>query len=205
MNPILVKSRPSVDQSGSPVAATALIVGGVILSITFIPFTIAHGPTSYNLEHQVLGWDMHRWGFLMGTIPQLLVGGGLWSLRPLIAGERRFAFRALTVMCLAMFLFAAMNIGFRAIGPPFDLFLLAPASVIAALTAAHKQPGRAVLGLLAAAYCAALALVLIPLETSDTFGGYRIFGCIAFVGVGLLWATVGATILATELGERRAS
>ena len=134
---------------------------------------------------------MHRWGFLMGTLPQLLIGGGVWSLRPLIAGERRIAFRALTVMCLAMFLVATMNTGFRAIGPPFDLFLLAPASLIAALTAAHKQPGRAVLGLLAAAYCAALALVLIPLGTSDTFGGYRIFGCIAFAGVGLLWATLG--------------
>jgi len=193
-----------VDSSRSTAAATVMVVGGILASAVFVPFTIAHGPTSYNLEREVLGWDMHNWGFLMGTLPPLLVGAGLWSLRGLVAGERRTAFRALTVMCVAMLLFAAMNFAFRAIGPPFDLFLLAPAGVVAALTV-RKGPIRLVLGLLATAYCAALAMVLIPLETSDSFGGFRIFGVIAYAGVGVLWAAFGVTLLSTERPNRRAS
>lgn len=184
-------------------AATAMVVGGVVASVVFVPFTLAHGPTSYNLEVEVLGWDMHRWGFLVGTVPPLLVGAGLWSLRGRVAGERRAAIRALTVICVALFLFAAMNLAFRALGPPFDLFLLAPASVVAALTA-RKGPIRALLGLLAAAYCAALTLSLIPMESSDSFGGFRIFGSIAYAGVGVLWAALGVTLL-TERGDLRAS
>ncbi|RYV52802.1 hypothetical protein [Pengzhenrongella frigida] len=159
-----------------------------------MPFTLAHGPTSYNLEGEVLGWDMHRWGFLMGTVPPLLVGAGLWPLRVLVAGGRRAALRALSAICVAMFLFAAMNFAYRALGPPFDLLVLAPASVVAALTA-RKGPIRALLGLLAAAYCCALAMLLIPLETSDSFGGFRTFGVIAYAGVGVLWAALGVTLL----------
>ena len=187
-----------MENSRSTVAATALVVGGVIAGAAFAPFTIAHGPTSYNLEHEVLGWDMHNWGFLMGTIPPLLVGAGLWSLRTHIACGRRVAFRALTVMCVAMFLFAAMNLAFRAMGPPLDLFLLAPAGVVAALKTPRRGPIRVVLVLLATAYCAALAMVMIPLETSDGFGGFRIFGVIDYAGVGVLWAAFGATLLVTE-------
>jgi hypothetical protein len=187
-----------VDCSRSTVAATAVVVGGIIAGAAFAPFTIAHGPTSYNLEHEVLGWDMHNWGFLMGTIPPLLVGAGLWALRALVACGRRAAFRALTVMCVAMFLFAAMNLAFRAMGPPLDLFLLAPAGVVVALTTPRRGPIRVVLGLLATAYCAALAMVMIPLETSDGFGGFRIFGVISYAGVGVLWVAFGATLLVTQ-------
>lgn len=187
-----------MDNSRSTVAATAMVVGGIIAGAAFAPFTIAHGPTSYNLEHEVLGWDMHNWGFLMGTVPPLLVGAGLWSFRALVAGGRRSAFRALTVMCVAMFLFAAMNLAYRAMGPPLDLFLLAPTGVVAALTTPRRGPIRVVLGLLAIAYCAALAMVMIPLETSDSFGGFRIFGVIDYAGVGVLWAAFGATLLVTD-------
>lgn len=191
-----------MNRSRSTMAATAMVFGGVVASVAFVPFTLAHGATSTNLEGEVLGWDMHRWGFLMGTVPPLLVGAGLWPLRVLVVGERRSALRALSVVCVAMFLFAAMNFTFRALGPPLDLFLLAPASVVAALTA-RKGPIRALVGLLAGAYCAALAMSLIPLETSDSFGGFRIFGVIAYAGVGVLWATLGMALLVTERNDRR--
>ncbi|MEV6243712.1 hypothetical protein [Lentzea sp. NPDC051838] len=166
----------------------ALIVGGVVMAGTYVPFTLTHGPTSINIEHEILGWDMHDWGFLMGTVPYLLISAGLWRLRGLIAGARP----GLVVMCVVMVLFAAMNVPFRAIGPPFDLFLLAPASVIVAATTPLRGAARTVLIALAAAYCCATALTLIPLETSDGFGGYRIFGLIAYAGVGVLWALFGA-------------
>ena len=189
------RSTSAVSNPRTTAAATVMVVGGLIACGVFVPFTIAHGPTSYNLEREVLGWDMHSWGFLLGTIPPLLIGAGLWSLRALVAGERRAAFRALTVMSAAMFLFAAMNTVFRAIGPPFDLFLLAPAGVVASLTLRRMGPISVVLGLLATAYCAALAMALVPLETSDSFGGFRIFGFIGYAGVGVLWAAFGAALL----------
>jgi hypothetical protein len=183
-----------MDRSRST-AATAIFAGGVVAVVAFIPFTLAHGPTSYDLEREVLGWDMLQWGFLMGTIPELLVGAGLWRLRGLLAGDSRVAIRALTVMCIAMFLFAAMNVAVRAIGPPFDLFLLAPACLVAAKTTATRGALRGMLSVLAAAYCVALAIGLLPQETSDSFGGFRIFGLIAYAGVGALWAVLGARIL----------
>lgn len=184
-----------MDRLRPTAAATAIVVGGVVAAVTFLPFTLAHGPTSYNLEREVLGWDMHRWGWLMGTIPELLVAVGLWRLRELVAGERRATVGALGVMCAAMVLFAAMNGVLGAIGPPLDLLLLAPASVLAALTTPRRGPTRAMLVALAAAYCAALAVGVIPPETSDRFDGARVFGLIAFVGVGALWATFGAVLM----------
>lgn len=180
------------------VAPAALVVGGLVAAAAFVPFTMAHGPTSYNLEHEVLGWDMHNWGFLMGTLPPLLIGAGLWAVECRVAGGRRAASRAVVVMSVAMLLFAAMNAGVRAIGPPVDLFLLAPASVVAAVTTQRRGAIRLLLGLLAAAYCAALVLALIPQENSDRFDGYRIFGIVEYAGASLLWTALGATLLATQ-------
>ncbi len=172
-----------------------MIIGGLVAVVTFIPFTNAHGPTSFNVEREVLGWDMHRWGSVMGTVPQALVGLGVWRLRDQLAGGRRIASRALTVMCVAMFLFAAMNLVMRAIGPPLDLFLVAPAGIVAATTTAARGATRGLLVALAGSYAASLVLALVPLETSDSFGGYRIFGLIAYAGVGALWAALGAVLL----------
>lgn len=134
----------------------------------------------------------------MGSIPQVLVGAGLWRLRDAVAGGRRIAIRSLTVMCVAMFGFAAMNLVVQAIGPPLDLFILAPASVIAAATTARRDATRALLVSLAAAYAGAVAFALIPLQTSDSFGGYRIFGLIAYAAVGALWAALGAVLLRSD-------
>jgi hypothetical protein len=183
-----------VDRSHPNTPATAIVAGGIVAAVTFVPFTLAHGPTSYNLEREVLGWDMHRWGLIMGTVPELLISAGLWRLRGRLAGERRVTVGALSVMCVAMLLFAAMNVIYGAIGPPFDLFFLAPASVLAALTTRGRGPTRAMLVALAAAYCAAVAVGLIPLETSDRFGGFRVFGLIAYAGIGALWAAFGAVL-----------
>lgn len=178
-------------------AATSIVIGGTLAGVVFVPFTLSHGPTSYNIERTVLGWDMHSWGFLMGTVPPLLIEVGLWSVRAHVAGGSRAAFRALTVMCVAMYLFAAMNTAFRTVGPPFDLFLLAPASLVAAVTV-RTGVIRVVLGLLTVAYWMGLVMGLIPQETSDGFGGFRIFGSMAYAGVGLLWAAFGCALLAAE-------
>jgi hypothetical protein len=183
----------------------ALIAGGIAAAVLFVPFTLTHGPTSYNLEREVLGWDMHRWGLLMGTIPEVLIGVGLWRLRGLLAGARRVTAGALAVVCATMFLFAAMNLALGAIGPPFDLFLLVPATAVAAATTARHGATRALLVLLAATYCAALAIALVPQQVSDAVDGYRIFGLVVNVGVGVLWAVLGMYIILTTRGPRAAA
>ena len=35
----------------------------------------------------------------------------------------------------------------------------------------------------------------IPEETSDSFGGYRIFGLLAYAAAGILWALLGLVLL----------
>lgn len=182
-----------------------MVLGGLLTAALFVPFTLAHGPTSVNLEREVVGWDMHAWGFLLGTVPPLLVGGGLWLLRERIAGGRRAAYGAVTVMCAAMFLFAAMNLAFRAIGPPIDLFLLAPASVVATLTTGRTGTARVMLGLIAVAYVVALALALVPMAVYDDYDGYRVFGVVAYATTGLLWATLGSILLRESRTEATVS
>ena len=179
------------------IARTAVIAGGIVAAVTFVPFTLTHGPTSYNIEHEILGWDMHRWGLVMGTVPEVLISAGLWRLRGVIAGARRAATVALAVVCVTMLLFAAMTVFFGGTGPPFDLFFLAPAGVVLASTTRLRGAARAVLVALAVAWCGATALGLIPLETSDGFGGYRVFGLIAYAGTGVLWAVFGAVLRST--------
>lgn len=189
---------PRMDASRSTAAAAAMVVGGVLATVLFVPFTIAHGPTSVNLEREVGGWDMHTWGLLMGTIPPLLISSGLWALRPTLAGESVTARRALTVMCVAMVLFAVMNSAFGAMGPPFDVFVLAPASVVVALAISRRGRARVLLVTLAAAYVIGLALSLVPAEFYDRYDGYRVFGIVVYAGVGALWAALGTVLLLEE-------
>lgn len=183
-------------------AAAALVAGGVAAAVLFVPFTLTHGPTSYNLEWEFLGWDMHRWGLLMGTIPQLLIGAGLWRLRDDVAGARRVTVVALAVVCTTMFLFAAQNLAFGGIGAPFDLFLLAPATAVTAATTTRRGATRALLVLLGTTYCTALAIALVPERVSDALDGYRIFGLVAYAGVGVLWAVLGTSIALTTRRAR---
>jgi hypothetical protein len=87
-----------------------------------------------------------------------------------------------------------MDFAFRALGPPFSLFLLAPATVFLAALARDRGL-RTAWTFLAAAYVVALGLALLPMETSDSFGGFRIFGLAAHVAAGVAWVGVGLRAL----------
>ena len=63
----------------------AIIVGGVAMSVLFVPFTVAHGPTSYNEERLVAGWSMHGWGLLLGTVPLFFFELPQGVVRPVVA------------------------------------------------------------------------------------------------------------------------
>jgi hypothetical protein len=195
----VVVDRASAARSWSArVAPVAIIVGGLLMVALFVPFTLAHGPTSYNEEHDVLGWDMHAWGFLLGVLPNVLVSGGLWRLRARLAAARLGATVVVAVVCVALLLDALMNLAFRALGPPFVLFLLAPATIalVALIPAgdAARTRTRVVVAALGIVLATGLALALIPQQTSDSFDGYRIFGTVVHGLGGLLWALLGLSL-----------
>ena len=180
------------------VAPAAIIIGGLSMAALFVPFTLAHGPTSYNEERDVLGWDMHAWGFLLGVMPNVLIAGGLWRLRERIASGRRTATVVLAVGCAGLLLDALMNLAFRALGAPFVLFLLAPATIalVALIPAgdAARARTRIVVAALGIVLATGLALALIPQATSDSFDGYRIYGTVVHGLGGLLWALLGLSL-----------
>lgn len=180
------------------VAAVAIVAGGVLMAALFIPFTLAHGSTSFNEGRVTLGLDMLGWGLLLGVLPNVLIGWGLWSRRKAITGGRRAATVVLAIACVAMFVDALANLAFGGLGAPFVLFVLAPTTL--ALAALTRAPGaawvrlRVLLAALGIVLAGGLALALITNEIADTFGGYRIFGIAVYGVAGILWSLVGLNL-----------
>jgi hypothetical protein len=168
------------------------------MSALFVPFTLAHGPTSYNEEREILGRDMLAWGLLLGVLPNVLIVAGLWWRRDKITGGGRSARVALMLCCVALLGDAAVNLAFRGLGAPFVLFLLAPATIALAVLIpggdAARARTRVVLAVLGAVLATGLVLAMIPLEMSDAFNGYRIFGSVTYGLGGLLWACMGLSL-----------
>ncbi len=209
MTSSLGEGHDSPPARSDAVAAVAVVVGGLLMAALFIPFTLAHGPTSFNEERVVLGLDMHGWGLLLGTLPNLLIGLGLWRLREAISGGRRAATIVLAIMCVAMLLDALANLALGGLGAPFVLFVLAPTTLaLAALTAARGAAGGRLRVLMAAVgliLAGSLVLALIPNDTSDSFGGYRIFGTAGYAITGILWSVIGTSLRGVNptLGRKR--
>ena len=164
------------------------------MTALYVPFTLAHGPTSINEEHLVLGADMHRWGMFLGVVPNVLIAAGLWRLREAIAGERRAARVAVNVLVVVLALSALGDLAFRALGPPIAMFVVVPALWVLVSTTTAGRPRRPLLAVLAVVQTVALVMGLIPLEIQDDFGGYRIFGSLAYGVTGLLWAVLGLSL-----------
>lgn len=176
-------------------AAAALALGGLAMVVLWIPFTLAHGPTSYNEQRIVAGMDMHGWGFLLGVVPNVLIASGLVAARGTVTEGRRGASRALWVVIGTLVASAALDLAWRSLGPPFSLFVLAPATVALAVLV-RDRGRRTAWAVLATAYVVAVGLGLVPLGTSDSFGGYRIFGLAAHVAAGVGWLAVAGRMRA---------
>ena len=104
-------------------APSALVVGGLLMAILFLPFTITHGPTSFNEERTLLGLDMHLWGVILGVAPNVLIAAGFWSLRRRVAGSNPLAVAACTTICAVLLMSAAADLAIRAHGPPIGRFM----------------------------------------------------------------------------------
>lgn len=176
--------------------AWAVVAGGLAMAGLVVPFTLTHGPTSYNEERVLLGADMHRWGLLLGVVPNLLIVAGLWASRRRLAGGRRAALAGVTVVCVALTGSAALDLGFGALGAPFALFALVPALLIAAATAPREavRGARTALAVLDTVLALALAVALVPQDVSDAHGLFRVFCLLAYGAAGLAWAGLGLTL-----------
>lgn len=172
------------------------------MTLLFVPFTITHGPTSFNEERILLGLDMLWWGLLLGVAPNALIAAGLWTMRRRVAGSSRLALAACTTICAVLVLSAVADLAFRALGPPFGLFVLAPAAVVACVSAAPRghvnARARVLIGVLAVVLTTGLILVLLPAQISDSFSGYRIFGVLVYATAGIAWAILGLMLHAPE-------
>lgn len=172
------------------------------MTLLFVPFTITHGPTSFNEERILLGLDMLWWGLLLGVAPNALIAAGLWTMRRRVAGSSRLALVACSTICAVLVLSAVADLAFRALGPPFGLFVLAPAAVVACVSAAPRGAvnarARVLIGVLAMVLTTGLILVLLPAQISDSFSGYRIFGVLVYATAGIAWAILGLIFHAPE-------
>jgi hypothetical protein len=177
-----------------------LIAGGLVAVPLWLVFTSVHGPTSFNENRVTLGLDMHAWGMLLGVIPNALVAGGLWLVRDALQARGGRAARVGYGLALGGLLVSALlDLAFQALGPPLMLPFIAAGLLLLAVAgrdAGGLDPMVQIvvlgLGLLLAV---AFAWALVPLETSDSVGGYRIFGFMAHLLAGLGWALLGLVIL----------
>jgi hypothetical protein len=173
-----------------------LIAGGVAAVVLWPIFTSVHGPTSYNEDRPFLGRDMLFWGLLLGVIPNVLIAAGSWLGRSvLLRGAGRAARIGYAFVLLGLIVSATLDIAFGGLGPPLLLPVVAVGALILALAPrTDPRPPRAVrivifaLGIL---FFGAFLWALVPLETSDSVGGYRIFGFLAHLVGGIGWATLG--------------
>jgi hypothetical protein len=116
---------------------------GVAMTALFVPFTLAHGPTSYNEGREILGRDMLAWGLLLGVLPNVLIVAGLWWRCDKITGGGRGARVALMLSCVALLADAAVTLAFGGLAAPFVLFLLAPATIALAVLIPKGDAARA--------------------------------------------------------------
>src|SRR5687768_9123118 len=188
------------DPSRAPLAGGALLAAGGIVAVPlWLVFTSVHGPTSFNENNVTLGLDMHAWGLLLGVIPNALVASGLWLSRSIVLrGGGRAARIGFGLLVLALLVSAALDLAFRALGPPLMLPLVAAGLLVLPL-APREAPAvereiRATLLILGLLLAIAFAWALVPLQTSDRVGGFRIFGFMAHLLAGLGWALLGLVI-----------
>ncbi len=178
------------ETGGARWAAWALVAGGAASAALWLVFTVVHGPTSFNENNPVLGGDMHFWGMLLGVIPNVVLVAGLLGLRqPLLAGAGRTATIGYWLAVAALFASAAVDLVGRSLGPPLLMPFQGVGLVLVGLAGGSdlRRPLLAIGVLILAAF----GFAWVPLEISDRFGGYRIFGFLAHFAVGVGWVFTG--------------
>ncbi len=188
----------------APWASLALIMGGLLMAGIWLVYTQVHGPTSYDETNAVAGRSTLFWGMLLGGPPPLLIALGLWLRRgALTSGGGRRARVGHTLAVFGLAVAAIIDLIIAALGPPFFV----PVVGLGLVLLAAGRPGSRLLLALGLLYLAAFGLALVPLRISDPLAGYRVYGVLAHLLPGVLWAALGAAAWAPSgaaLAERPA-
>jgi len=177
-------------------ASLAFIAGGLLMMVLWIIYTNVHGPTTYDETRPVLGRTTLFWGMLLSAPPNLLVALGLILLHPRLAqGASRMASIGYTLALIGLLVPAVIDLIIGAIGPPFFVPVLGAGLILLALGSRYnpriKRQNINLLLLIGIFQVIAFALALIPLEVSDPFGGYRVYGIFAHFLTGIGWIVLG--------------
>jgi len=135
----------------------------------------------------------------MNGVPSLLIASGLIGARTVMTGHGRRAVRAGYAMLLAGLLIpGVLDVALRAISPPFLMPIEAVGLLLVGLggrNAAALSPmsRRALIGMGILPLLAFLT-ALIPMDLSDRLNGYRGFGVLAYLLVGVGWIVFGASL-----------
>jgi hypothetical protein len=185
-------------------ASLAFIAGGLLMMLLWVIYTTVHGPTSYDETRPVLGRTTLFWGMLLSAPPNLLVAMGLILLHPHLAqGASRLARTGYTLALIGLLVPAVIDLIIGAIGPPFLMPVLGAGMILLALgsrnNARISRQSFNLLMLIGIFQVIAFALALIPLEVSDPFGGYRVYGVFAHFLTGISWIALGVEFWKTPV------
>jgi hypothetical protein len=171
-----------------------LVVAGVVMIAVWPIYISLHGPTSYNEDGDFLGGDPLFWGAMLEGPPNLLIVAGFLALLPGIwAALGRLARVGYVLLLASLAIPAVVDLATLSIMPP----LLLPAQVAGlALLAigggSLRRITRLAFGVMAILLAAALLLELVLTSAQfDALEGYRIYGLMAHIAVGIGWVVVG--------------
>lgn len=196
----------SQGRSTRQIASWAIVAGGLLMAGLWLVYTSLHGPTSFQEDRVFLGRGVHFWGMLLGVVPNILIATGLIACRGQLRPSRLAAIgHALT--CGALIVPAVLDLVVQAINAPFFL----PVQAVGVLTLAGglgRWPAssalRTCLRVLAGLLGGGMIVAFIPQDFSDSIGGFRMFGVLAYFLAGLAWSTVGY-LLSHSLAEAKAA
>ena len=189
-------------------AGLTFLLGGLGMVVLWLVFTYVHGPTSFNQDKLVLGRSMLFWGRMLGSLPNLLLAVGLMTLHThFVKGGSRLVWVGYTLTLIGLIVPAAIDLlVWKALGPPFFVPVVGIGLIL--LAAGNRQLARVqwqsvgLLTLIGVCQLIAFAVGLVPLEVSDQFGGYRIYGLFAYFVTGIGYMILGVcywqAALATE-------
>ena len=180
-------------------ASSVTVAGGLLMAVLWAVFTTVHGPTSFNEDRAVLGGSMHFWGMLLGSVPPLLIATGLILAAPLLdLTIGRTARVGYVLLLIGLVVPALIDLSLRALGAPFFLPVAAIGVILLAGGTRHhprvSAANRLVLMLIGVLLVLAFAWALLPTDLTDRIGGFRIYGALAHLGVGIGWAFFGASL-----------
>ncbi|HET8776181.1 MAG TPA: hypothetical protein VFN76_00840 [Candidatus Limnocylindria bacterium] len=192
-----------------PWPAWCLLSGGIAMVGLWLVFTASHGPTSFNENNLIAGRDMHFWGLLLGVVPNILVVSGLIGLRKaLVGGASRLAVVGYVAAVLALAASAALDLYSGALAPPIFLPVVGAGLLLFGLTPrASDGPMRRwdvarVMSAIGIVLLVAFVIAWIPVDVTDGFGGFRIYGALAHLAAGVGWVAVGGLVLGGGRVER---